>query len=95
MSDKPFSGGKRRRLAALDLFVVLVGPVLRIAQRQPSSVLEVKQRQLTANSSENAVAGGSISPDGKYLAYADLRGIHIKLIETGETRTVPQPSDLA
>ena len=29
-----------------------------------------------------------------YLAYADLSGIHIKLIETGETRTVPQPETL-
>ena len=37
---------------------------------------------------------GAISPDGKYLAYADMQGIHIKQIETGETRTVPQPEEL-
>jgi serine/threonine protein kinase/Tol biopolymer transport system component len=54
---------------------------------------ELRQRQLTTNSSENAVASGAISPDGKYLAYADLNGIHVKLIETGETRNVPQPED--
>ena len=54
----------------------------------------LKQRQLTANSSENAVSGGSISPDGRYLAYADLQGIHIELVETGETQTVPQPESL-
>src|SRR6202007_3100540 len=41
----------------------------------------------------NAVTSGAISPDGKYLAYADLDGIHIKLIETGETRTLPQPDE--
>ena len=52
---------------------------------------ELKQVQLTANSSENAVTSGSISPDGKYLAYADPQGIHIKVIETGETQDVPQP----
>jgi serine/threonine protein kinase len=57
-------------------------------------LFELKQRQLTANSSENAVSGGSISPDGRYLAYADLKGIHIELIETGETQTVPQPDSL-
>ena len=53
----------------------------------------MKQRQLTTNSSENAVTGGAISPDGRYLAYADLDGIHVKLIETGETRNVPQPEE--
>jgi eukaryotic-like serine/threonine-protein kinase len=54
---------------------------------------EVKQRQLTSNSSENAVVSGAISPDGKYLAYADLQGMHIKLIDTGETRNVAQPDE--
>jgi eukaryotic-like serine/threonine-protein kinase len=59
---------------------------------QPSAVLpDVKLRQLTTNSSENAVISGAISPDGKYLAFTDRFGIHLKLIETGETRTVPQP----
>jgi Tol biopolymer transport system component len=34
---------------------------------------------------------GAISPDGKYLAYTDNAGIHVKVIETGETQTVLQP----
>jgi serine/threonine protein kinase/Tol biopolymer transport system component len=54
---------------------------------------EIKQQQLTANAPENAVASGTISPDGKYLAYADLNGMHVKLIETGETRDIPQPEE--
>jgi len=54
---------------------------------------ELKQRQLTTNSSENAVSSGAISPDGRNLAYADLKGIHIKVIKTGETRTIPQPEE--
>jgi serine/threonine protein kinase len=62
---------------------------------QPSAVLpEIKLRQLTTNSGENAVISGAISPDGKYVAYTDRFGIHLKLIETGETRTVPQPEGL-
>jgi serine/threonine protein kinase len=55
---------------------------------------EIRQRQLTNNSSENPVSGGSISPDGRYLAYADLRGLHTKSITTGETHDVPQPESL-
>ena len=37
---------------------------------------------------------GYISPDGKYLAYGDKAGIHIQLIDGGETRTIPQPEGL-
>ncbi len=56
--------------------------------------LEVKLRQLTTNSIENMVKTGGISPDGRYLAYTDRLGMHIKLVESGETRTVPQPEEL-
>ena len=55
---------------------------------------ELKQWQLTTSSNENAVESGAISPDGKYLAYSDVKGMHIKLVETGETHTVPQPETL-
>jgi serine/threonine protein kinase len=64
------------------------------SKRETPSTLEFKQRQLTINYSENAVVSGAISPDGKELAYSDAKGIHIKLIETGETLTVPQPEEL-
>lgn len=56
---------------------------------------DLKLRQLTANSVENRVTSGTISPDGKYLAYTDKSGMHIKVIESGETNTVPHPDDLS
>jgi serine/threonine protein kinase len=75
---------------------LLVSAVLWFAGRQPQppGAPESKLRQLTTNSSENPVAGGSISPDGKYLAYTDTKGMHIKLIETGQIQPVPQPEAL-
>lgn len=57
--------------------------------RGPPSVPNA--RQLTKNSSENSVRSGAISPDGKYLAYSDAKGMHIELISTGETLDVPLP----
>jgi Tol biopolymer transport system component len=60
----------------------------RPAQLEPS--LELKEIPLTANS-EYGVGFGCISPDGKYLAYSDRRGLHLKLIESTEERTIPQP----
>jgi serine/threonine protein kinase len=62
--------------------------------RSPAALPEIKLRQLTTNSSENGVKGGGISPDGKYLAYIDRVGMHLKVIETGETRTIPRPPGL-
>jgi len=76
---------------------IAVGAVFFTLKRPPKTLSvapEIKMRQLTTNSSENPVAGGAISPDGKYLAYIDTRGLHLKFIDTGETRTVPKPEVL-
>ena len=55
------------------------------------SQAELKPQQLTANSSDDPVASTSISPDGKYLLYADLEGMHLRLISSGETQSLPIP----
>jgi serine/threonine protein kinase/DNA-binding winged helix-turn-helix (wHTH) protein/Tol biopolymer transport system component len=55
---------------------------------------EPKPRRLTANPAGNPATDARISPDGRYLAYADRAGIHLQLIDTGETRTIPQPEGL-
>jgi Tol biopolymer transport system component len=71
------------------------GGVYWFKERQPSAPREIKFRQLTFNSAENAVKrGAAISPDGKYLAYVDGKGIQIRLLETGETHIVPEPKAL-
>ena len=64
-------------------------------RRVPVSKPPITQRQLTTNSTGHGVSGAAISPDGKYLAYSDDAGLHIKLVETGEMRTVPLPAQAA
>jgi len=76
------------------VFIMVVGGFLWRKRQEPPLPPPLSQRQLSTNSSENPVSSGAISPDGKYLAYADLLGIHIKLIATGETQTLPQPESL-
>jgi eukaryotic-like serine/threonine-protein kinase len=76
---------------------IAVGTVLFMLKRPPKTVSvapEIRLRQLTINSSENPVASGAISPDGKYLAYNDTKGLHLKVIETGETRMIALPQAL-
>jgi Tol biopolymer transport system component len=63
--------------------------------RHPWRRAEVAERQLTANSLENSVTSAAISPDGKYLAFADSTGVYLKLIRTGEIHTVSLPLNFA
>lgn len=55
---------------------------------------QLKQRQITTNVNESAVFFGAISPDGKYLAYSDPAGMYLKLMSTGEVRSLPSPEEL-
>ena len=76
--------------------VVLVGAVayyLRFAKPSGRAGGPMRERQLTTNSGENAVTSAQISPDGKYLLYSDAKGVHLKLIETGEVSQIALPED--
>src|SRR5215831_13490312 len=77
--------------------LLLAGAVAwRLKTQQTSSPQPaMTQSQLTTNSAGHGVKGAAISPDGKYLAYSDDTGLHIKLVETGEMRTVPLPAEAA
>jgi len=54
----------------------------------------LSERQLTHNAPENRSLGGEISPDGKYLIFADTKGLHLDVIDTGETHDIPLPEGL-
>lgn len=55
---------------------------------------ELRETQLTANSSDNPINGAAISGDGKYLAYGDDFGLHLRSLESGETRDIPNPKEI-
>ncbi|HEV2348284.1 MAG TPA: winged helix-turn-helix domain-containing protein [Terriglobia bacterium] len=60
-------------------------------RRGPAPSPEPKQQQLTYNSSEVSLMGAAISPDGRFLAYIDRKGIFLRTIQTGETHSVRPP----
>lgn len=87
-----------RGLAAAGILLLFIASAFFwFARHQSASEIlppDLKLRQLTTNPPENSVTSGAISPDGKYLAYTDTKGMHLRLIETGETRIVPHPEEL-
>jgi serine/threonine protein kinase len=88
----------RRRqlgLAAAVLATVLLGAskagLLTWPSRPPP---EPTSQQITANPSDDPAVEAAISPDGKYLAYTDLGGLHLRLLQTGETHSLPVPEGM-
>lgn len=99
-SSRRVRGSTPRRSVALKYAAAITAVVLATVVfrfHKPSAPLtrsDLRLRQLTINSVENAVTSGAISPDGRFLAFVDAKGIHIQLVETGEGRTVPRAESL-
>jgi serine/threonine protein kinase len=93
----PVDAPRRRRwlipAAALVVAAVALIAVFRLEWFTPAKPppADIQRRQVTANPQEDPVLGAVISPDGQYLAYADLTGVHLRLIATGETRSLTLP----
>ena len=87
---------RRARLFASVALLGLLGAVVaayrwtRWAERiLPQPVL----RQLTANPTENWLAGAAISPNGKHLAFLDRTGLWVRSIDSGETHPIAVPPE--
>jgi serine/threonine protein kinase len=52
--------------------------------QSPGARRDLRPMQLTANPPGNPITATAISPDGKYLAYADYEGIYFRLLSSGE-----------
>ena len=66
---------------------IFIGAVW-LARERPAPALELVQKPITSNPSENAVLDAAISPDGQYLAYADPTGTYLRALDSGETHLV-------
>jgi Tol biopolymer transport system component/predicted Ser/Thr protein kinase len=97
-AQKTVAGWRRWWIAAGAVVLLLAGGYAwRLASTRSASMSKppMSLRQLTANPAGDSVTHPALSPDGKYLAYSDDAGLHIQLLETGETRTLPPPAETA
>jgi len=70
---------------------VMVGWHAATRRQSYRSPLPFNERRLTANPEEVPVLSSAISPDGRYLAFADSTGFYLRQIETGETHQLSLP----
>jgi hypothetical protein len=66
---------------------VVVGIIL--SKSTVSEAPDIIQRQVTSNPVNDSVYMAAISADGKQVAYTDLRGVHVRALDTGEVYDVP------
>lgn len=74
--------------------LLAVGLAAWLLTRHPSALPVLDQQELTSNPDENPVGAAMLSPDGRYLAYADSNGVHLRLLETGDVHDLALPPGL-
>jgi len=94
----------KQRHAAWTTRLALGGAVLALAAAVGIAIIHsrgsndnapnILQRQITSNPVNDSVYVGALSDDGKKVAYTDLRGIHVRLIDTGEVYDIAVPPGL-
>ena len=62
-----------------------------VDRAEPLVLGEATTEQITFNPADEPIFLAAISPDNKWLAYADLGGVHLRQTDTGETHLLPVP----
>ncbi|MGB8590003.1 MAG: protein kinase, partial [Candidatus Acidiferrales bacterium] len=98
-SALPWGAARVRRAFLYGIAAVVIIAVIAFGVRwfisQPKGPAgPLTERMLTHNPSENRAFAAAISPDGKFLAYGDPKGLHLSTIETGEVHDIALPDEL-
>src|SRR5262249_14335897 len=95
LPERPTSHRKYLRwyvlLIALAVVAVSGVIVMRVKVRPQKQTIK---KRITANSPEAAIRGAVISPDGKYLAYAQPNEMYVRQLDTGEVRRLALPREI-
>ena len=62
--------------------------------KRPAPQGPLTEEKITHTLTGDYVLGGSISPNGKRVAYADHKGLHLIAIESGESHDIALPEEL-
>jgi DNA-binding winged helix-turn-helix (wHTH) protein/Tol biopolymer transport system component len=64
------------------------------AGRNSAAALRPAERRLTGNPQNEPVWTAALSPDGKYVAFADKAGFFLRILGSGETHLIAEPDEL-
>jgi Tol biopolymer transport system component/DNA-binding winged helix-turn-helix (wHTH) protein len=84
---------RRGRIAIATLSVLLMGTGAGwVAARRLNPKVQIVEQRLTANALDDPIISAVISPDSKYLAFADRSGLFLRVVGTGETHPIVLPT---
>ena len=64
------------------------------AGRRSAAALKPAERRVTGNPRNDPITSAALSPDGKYVAFADKTGLFLRVLSSGETHAIAEPDDL-
>ena len=73
-------------------FLAALAVTFGLYSRRKSEPKTRQEMQITTNSPEASLSAAAISPDGKYLAFADEHGLYVRQIGSGETHPLSIPA---
>ena len=79
--------------AACLILTAVIGVGIRHRILYGSPTHRVTEQRVTSNSPGTPVAFAVVSPDGRFVAYADPTGLYLRVIASGETRHWDVPKD--
>src|SRR5205814_4376982 len=84
---------RRWRILISSLSVLLMGSGAGwvAARRFNPTLAPVAEFRLTANPPDDPILSAVISPDAKYVTFADRSGLFLRVISTGETHSIALP----
>lgn len=65
-----------------------------VVGRKSIAAVNPEGRRLTGNAPNDPVWGAAVSPDAKYLAFADKSGFFLRVLASGETHALPEQDNL-
>jgi DNA-binding winged helix-turn-helix (wHTH) protein/Tol biopolymer transport system component len=89
--ERPRPGYVARWVAGTLLVVAVCMVVGWHVARSTPSTPALRERRLTANSPDLPVYNAAISPNGKFLAYSDPRGVFLRALDTEESHPLSVP----
>src|SRR5580658_781530 len=80
-------------VAAAAVLLLIIGTAYEVWRLlQPKTIhYAASLTQITANDSEQRVTAAAFSPDGKWITYADLNGLSLRLLQTAKTVPLKAP----
>jgi Tol biopolymer transport system component/DNA-binding winged helix-turn-helix (wHTH) protein len=64
------------------------------AGHRSAAAIRFTERRLTANPENDPILSAAISPDARYLAFADRAGLFLRVVASGETHPVALPDSV-